>query len=310
MRKNLLIGAVTNYVWDDIAPFFNSYMQAGFENCECVMFTGNMSKHAISKMRSYGVNVQPIPEEIMMSDRIAHYRFKLYYDFISERRSDYDMVLAADVRDIIFQRDLFKLCDPSKPFLGAALEDNLIGNEPSNSSWVLNGYGEEMLNSVKDKPIICMGTIWGTCNEFLRFISEITRRLEAGKAAGRKIEDQGSGNVILYTSGIFDDIIKPSSNYDGYVMTIGFNDPQDIHIDSAGNVINGKGEIAALFHQYNRKPAILDIIAKKYCADMSAFSRAKLKHGCDNFGRVLGFLSRVHRRGLFRSVLEAVKRRI
>ena len=307
MRKNLLIGAVTNYVWDDIAPFFNSYVQAGFENCECVMFAGNMSEHAISKMRSYGVNVQPIPEEIMMSDRIAHYRFKLYYDFISERRSGYDMVLAADVRDIIFQRDLFKLCDASKPFIGAALEDGLIGDDQqNNTSWILNGYGEEMLNSVKDKPIICMGTIWGTCNEFLRFIGEIIHELESGKAAGKIVNDQGSGNVILHTSGKFDDVMLPSANDDGYVMT----GPKDVHTDSSGNVLNGKGQIAAVVHQYDRQPAILDIVVKKYTSSMSAFSRTKLKHTCDSLGRVMRFMSRIHRRGLFRSVLEAVKRRI
>ena len=31
MPKNLLIGSITNYCWDDVAPFFNSYRQAGFD---------------------------------------------------------------------------------------------------------------------------------------------------------------------------------------------------------------------------------------------------------------------------------------
>ncbi len=314
MRKNLLIGAVTNYIWDDIAPFFNSYMQAGFENCDCVMFTGNMSEATLDKMRSCGVDVRPIPEECLNGDYlngiIVFYRFKLFYDFINERRSDYDMVLTADIRDVFFQRDLFKLCDASKPFLGIALEDKLIGECPFNTTWIRNGYDEETYRAIKDKNAICMGTIWGTCSEFLRFIGEIIHELETGKAAGKIVNDQGSGNVILHTSGKFDDVMLPSANDDGCVMTIGETDSKALHTDSSGNVLNGKGQIAAVIHQYDRQPAILDIVVKKYTSGMSAFSRTKLKHTCDSLGRVMRFMSRSHRQGFFHSALVAIKHRI
>lgn len=80
MSKNLLIGAITNYLWDDVAPFFDSFMQAGFEDCDCVMFTGNMSEQTLEKIRACGVTVLPIPEEYLKG-AVVLYRFKLYYVF-------------------------------------------------------------------------------------------------------------------------------------------------------------------------------------------------------------------------------------
>ena len=109
---------------------------------------------------------------------------------------------------------------------------------------------------------------------------------------------------------MFVDVLRPSTNQDGTVMTIGLTDAKDIHTDSAGNVLNGKGEIAAVVHQYDRKPKIIAIVLKKYGAGMSTFSKLNLKHFQDFFGRILRFLSRVNRRGLIRSVREAIGRRI
>lgn len=309
MRKNLLIGAVTNYVWDDIAPFFNSYMQAGFENCECVMFTGNMSEATLDKMRSCGVDVRPIPEELL-SGRIINTRWKIYADFLKNNPDKYSMVLTADIRDVFFQRDLFKLCDDSKPFLGIALEDKLIGECPINTEWVINAYGNDIYQELKNEKIICVGTVWGTADEFMKYYQVMAEILNSEWAAQPHIIEQAIGNYIIYHDKMFADILSSSANDDGCVMTIGSTDSKALHTDSSGNVLNGKGQIAAVVHQYDRQPAILDIVVKKYTSGMSAFSRTKLKHTCDSLGRVMRFMSRSHRQGFFHSALAAIKRRI
>ena len=310
MRKNLLIGAITNYTWDDIAPFFNSYIQAGFENCECVMFTGNMPEATLDKMRSYGVNVQPIPEKLL-SGRIINIRWKIYANFLKNNTDKYNMVLTADIRDVFFQSDLFQHYDPDKSFLGVALEDwPIYRDQIYNSRWIIDAYGDDVYQKIKDEMIICVGTVWGKAEEFLKYSQIMSDILNSEWAAQLNVIEQGVGNYIIYHDKMFADVLSPSTNADGYVMTIGLTDSKDIHTDSAGNVLNGKGEIASVVHQYDRKPAVIDIVVRKYGAGMSAFSKAKLKHTCDNIGRVLRFLSRVHRRGFFRSVFEAVKRRI
>ena len=63
IKKNLIIGAITNYNWEILYPFFKSYELAGFENCECVMFVGNMASNTIDKIKSFGVIVYNMPDK-------------------------------------------------------------------------------------------------------------------------------------------------------------------------------------------------------------------------------------------------------
>ena len=45
------------------------------------------------------------------------------------------MVFTVDVRDAIFQKDVFQYYDSSKPFLGVFLEDGLMSSK-ANRIWV------------------------------------------------------------------------------------------------------------------------------------------------------------------------------
>ena len=51
-------------------------------------------------------------------------------------------------------------------------------------------------------------------------------------------------------------IIK-SDNINLRAMTVGLSDFKDIKFDSGKKVFNGKGEISAVVHQYELKPAII-----------------------------------------------------
>ena len=117
MPKNLLIGAVTHYIWDDVAPFFNSYLQAGFDNCDCVMFTGNMSEQTLEKIRACGVTVHPIPDQLM-NISIINCRWKIYADYLNSHKGKYDLVFTADLRDVFFSRRCIQVLRPFRVFLG------------------------------------------------------------------------------------------------------------------------------------------------------------------------------------------------
>lgn len=308
MRKNLLIGAITNYVWDDIAPFFNSFRQAGFENCECVMFVGNMSERTVNSLESCGVNTVEIPERFN-GKCVNDFRWELYRDFLNDRPDMYGMIFAADVRDAVFQQDVFKFFDGGTPFLGIALEDDIL-TEAINRKWLTDRYGVQGWESIKDNIIVCTGTVWGTQKEFCEFASYVTEQVNSDKYPYYNICDQAIGNWFIWHEKKFTDILRPSTNHDGYVMTIGLTPSDKIKFDSSGNVLNGTGEIAAVVHQYDRKQEVIQYVVKKYCQNMSLFAKLEMKHHCYFSGRVMRFLSRVHRKGLFRSIKEAIERRI
>lgn len=181
-------------------------------------------------------------------------------------------------------------------------------------NWLRQRYGNDVYESIKINRIICTGTVWGTTHEFMTFTSAMEEHITSENYPYYRICDQAAGNWLIYHKNMFQGMLNPSTNNDGCVMTIGLTAPQDVHTASTGNVLNGKGEIASVIHQYDRNPAVINIVVRKYCADMSAFSKFRLKHNCDSLGdflgRIMRFMSRVHKRGFSRSVLEAVKRRI
>ena len=125
LKKNLLIGAVRNYNWDIIEPFFKSFKQARFENCECVIFVEEMTTFTINKIKSYGVIVYEIPDKYR-NVTIINCRWKIYDDFLNDHGDKYKLVFTADLRDSFFQRDVFKLYENKRSFLGVAIEDDIL----------------------------------------------------------------------------------------------------------------------------------------------------------------------------------------
>ena len=53
-------------------------------------------------------------------------------------------------------------------FLGIAIEDDIL-NETINKNWIIKCLGPEKHESIMNERIICIGTFWGSLNEFLEF---------------------------------------------------------------------------------------------------------------------------------------------
>lgn len=88
-----------------------------------------------------------------------------------------------------------------------------------------------------------------------------------GKLSNNKnTTDQGLVNYLIYYEKIFDDYLVKSDNY-GPIMTIALSRGEDIHLDSENNILNLKGEIASVVHQYDRKHDIALKLKKKFCPE-------------------------------------------
>ena len=172
------------------------------------------------------------------------------------------MVLTADLRDVFFQRDLFSVYSYNEPFLGIAIEDGILSEE-CNKNWILNAYGEEIYQSIQHERIICVGTVWGTTKEFMNYSKIMSDILNSEWSESRHVIEQAVGNYLIYHDKMFADVIRQSTNYDGYVMTIALTSSKDIKMDSSRNILNGKGEVAAVVHQYDRKPKLGKAVIRK-----------------------------------------------
>ena len=263
-KKNLLIGTFKNYKWHIVAPFFESYNKSNFTNCDCVMFVDHVSKHTLNKLKSLGIIVLPIPIKYNKYP-IINYRWKLYEDFINNNMDKYNLVFTADIRDTFFQQDVFKFYDSIKPFLGVALEETTLDNE-INRKWMVKAFGEEIYKSMINERIICGGTIGGTPDKFYEFCKLMWDSLKTESSIKIELVDQAMANYLIYHEKKFNDCLIKSDSKNGTIMTIG--NGRKFKFDLEDNLLNFKGEIASVIHQYDRHPSILKKVMNKYCPDI------------------------------------------
>ena len=265
-KKNLIIGAVAKYNWKKIAPFVKSYSMSNFENCDCILFVYNMSRSTIKKIKSYGIIIHKISVKFKYKN-IINFRWKIYEDFLKSNIYKYNLVLSVDVRDIFFQKDPFKYYYNKKSFLGVAIEDGKL-SERMNKKWIIRAYGEDLYRTIKNQRIICVGTIWGTIDKFIKFSREMWKRLDSEWSLRCKVIEQAVGNYIIYHDKMFNDCLIKSGNKDGLIMTVKLTNNKHIYFDLNDNVLNMKGEVAAVVHQYDRKPYIVRKVMNKYCPEL------------------------------------------
>ena len=258
-KKNLIIGAIINYSWSKIKLYFISLIKAKFENYDFVLYVGGISNRTIKRIESCGVITYQIPKDIFkLRTTINNFRWKLYKDFLLENKDKYNMVFTADVRDTIFQKDVFQFYDSSKSFLGVFFEDGDM-RVKANRIWVLKFCNESEFNEIINETVICSGTLIGTVDKFLEFSQELWYTVKNKK----RVVDQGAANYLIHFKKRFNDCLIKGDNH-GFVMTIGLTNKNKVILDKDDNILNFEGKIAAVVHQYDRKHDIVDKLKKKF----------------------------------------------
>ena len=262
-QKNLIIGLIKGYTWQIIKPFFISLISAKIQNYELVVFVDKLSEETLDKIKLCGAIIKDIPEKNLGFQDLIKYRWKLFSDFLKENKDKYNLVFATDVKDVIFQKDIFKYYNSTKPFISFNLEDTTLRN-PLNKNWVRNfcKTNEEYFK-IADEQVISEGTIISTIDKFIEFADTLWQEISNLS----NINDQGAINYLIYYKKLLNDSIIMSDNT-GPIMAFGVTGTNKILLDSNNNVLNNKGKIAAVVHKYDRKPDIVRKINKKYNDDV------------------------------------------
>ena len=264
MKKNLLIGTFKKYKWKVVAPFFESYNKSNFTNCDCVMFVDRVSKNTLNKLKSLGVIVLPIPNKYNRY-RIISYRWKLYEEYINNNIDKYNLIFTTDIRDTFFQQDVFKFYDSSKSFLGFSIEEGDL-REETNKGWIIDAFGEDIYKTMENERIICGGAVWGTPDKFIELSQLLWSVLKTERSIKVDIIDQSVVNYYIHHEKKFNDCLIKSYNNNGTVMTIGIG--ENYKLDNEDNILNYKGEIASVIHQYDRHPDIVKKVMNKFCPEI------------------------------------------
>lgn len=254
--KNLVMAAAKGYGWHDLEPFIIS-CKKHCPDADLVLFVDNLSKFTQDKLEDK-VILQPIPENLKSMSVVCS-RFIMYKDFL-DAHNEYENIFVSDIRDVIFQGDIFKAYDQHKNFLVYATEAELIKDDKGNNNqnWIRKFFGETAYQNLKDKIIICAGTVLGSRAELQIFcdhmIKNIANQMEWGK-------DQAALNYLVHNNLLpIENLIESNVN-NGAIFTTGIIDNPKV---SGDNVLRGDGNIPAVVHQYTEKPQIIQIADKNY----------------------------------------------
>lgn len=261
-KKNLILGVIQEYSLVTVLPFFKSIIRSKFTNCDVVIFFRKISQDLIEYIKRIGILSFEISHEYE-NDNIVSLRWKIYANYLNEKKNEYNLVFIADVRDTLFQSDIFKYYERHKSFLGLAIEDGTL-NETSNRIWITNFVGLEKHKDIENERIICLGTLWGTLDKVLEFSTLFWEKY----LSNTTFVDQGVANYLFYYEKLLKEFIVKSDNY-GPVMTVGLTQSKNLILDNENNLLNFKGEIAAVIHQYDRKNEIFTKLLYKYCPEFN-----------------------------------------
>ena len=228
-KKNLILSILIRFSWEKILPFIKSLIKANIQNCDTVIFVGEIKYSIINYLKSFGIIVYELPYKYE-NISLTSYRWKVYNDFLKVRRERYNIILSIDIKDSIFQNDIFNIYQDHEPFLAFSYEDATI-NEGITGYRIFKVFGKELLETIKNERIINAGVIWGTEKEFFIFSQILWEKLLIYPQNG----DQYMVNYLIYHEHIFKKFIIFSDEH-GPVITIGLTRRDRVNLDSQNNI--------------------------------------------------------------------------
>jgi hypothetical protein len=268
--KSLIIGAFTNYNYNQLKPWVESIDECGFTG-DKAMVVGNASQETIDELVKRNFIIIPM-SDIKAPIHVA--RFLSIYDFLKNTWQNYSHVVTTDVKDVYFQTNpiVWLELNLKNKKLVAGSEGMRYKDEPWGNENLMQAYGPYVHEQFKNNEIYNVGTIGG--------VSEYVKDMMFNilfNAINRPIPicDQAVYNVLIQTQP-FKGVTYFAKQLDGWACQAGTTvDPSKIesfrpHLLEPepkfedGIVKTSLGRTFAIVHQYDRVPQWKEHIKQKY----------------------------------------------
>jgi len=294
--NDLILATSFGYSYEQLYPFLRSLKDTGFDG-EIVLFIGSTSIATTNRLRREGVKLIPFfypfkrahkmrnplhrlwpvarrllgrlesPESLarwsVPFHNISSLRYLLYHHFLRTKPDRYRHIFLTDLRDVSFQRNPFALAESGKLRLYVEEPPYTIGACPNNSRWIREYFGEEVLEKLGDKPIICSGTTLGDYAAIMTYLEKFILTLRQARSLMRVGVDQGIHNYLAYFE--LAPMVTLCPNRDSEVLTMGLM-PRDESFErnESGQLIDRSGVPYAVLHQFDRHESLRDEILARY----------------------------------------------
>jgi len=137
---------------------------------------------------------------------VATLRYEWYWMWLQHYQKN-SWIMILDARDSYFQSNPFvnlprknntNLSSGLLYFFGENAEATRLGKSRKNMNWIKNGYGQPVLDALKDKPTICSGSTMGEAVAMEQYIRALISEKDESeiKMTGA---DQGFHNYLYYS---------------------------------------------------------------------------------------------------------------
>ena len=257
--KNLIITICMNYTYEIFERFISSLFDS-INNTDLMIFISiNDIKH-INKLKQ----IYPyIKYKIVDSGtiHIVNYRFKMYYEYL-QNNTNYQYIFMCDSRDVLFQKNIFK-----HPILEKNYDLYLFEEESKhitidtcqfNTLYVKKSC-LDIYSNIKNKPIICVGTILGNYKGIMEYLKHFNNILNNEIPEIKKGEygvDSGINYKIIYNNLLENIKVYICKNSDNLVYTMAF--PIYLNLINYDKLLNSEKKIlydeniSYCVHQYDR----------------------------------------------------------
>lgn len=291
--KNLVLTMAggPNYEGSDgrawASRFGGSFRRAN-EDADVVFFTTGVHATVASVAEALQLTPQlfstSVTDELWSKMEVAAQRWHLFRVFLETHAADYShgWVLAIDARDSFFQRDPFRLAEeisraaditgPCASVVAFLEQGVTIGGSQWNTDVIAACYPPEVLvydGPVARAPVSCSGTLLASYAGMLEYLRAMEEEMLAPLAVSPRCQaaggrDQGFHNVLIHSGRLAARLaaaglggLRIYANEDGPVQTLQFG---DLRIDSLGRVLNAKGSVAHIVHQFDRKHEVVKLV--------------------------------------------------
>ena len=269
-KKDLIIGAFTNYNFNQLRPWVESIEECGFKG-DKVMVMGNYSKETHDELEKRNFFLVEMPK---LNIPVHVLRFLAIYDYLKDVHLHYRYVVTTDVKDVYFQTNPIDWLVENLKFkkLVAGSEGMLYKDEPWGNDNLFQTYGTYVHELFKNNKIYNVGTIGGDAE----YVKDLVFNIFTN-ATNRPIPivDQAVYNVLLQTQP-YKDVTLFADQWLGWACQAGTTvDPSKINafrpylvekepIFKDGKVLTSLGRPFSIVHQYDRVPEWKQFVMEKY----------------------------------------------
>ena len=271
VKKNLVLTAAFGFGTNQLELFIKTLRKYYFDD---VCFIIGSNDHNIEEeLKKYDCIC--IKKKIDKRD-IQSFRYDAFLEFLKDK--DYNKILCCDSRDIYFQSDPFDY-NFQKP-INFFLEDKKIKDCPYNSNWIIKTYGSSAFTEVGDNTILCSGTVLGTSEKIIEYLSLMKEKISKYKykkslkyflTFRRDPEsrgcDQGHANYLINKKFIKDCAFYPNAS--GPVATVYYLNR--IVFDEQSRLLNSHDNPYSVVHQYDKRWKEFSFVVNNLKKDLNIY---------------------------------------